>query len=33
MLGQASALAMTCWVTHLKPDLFWVWAVHLLRAS
>lgn len=33
MLGQASALAVTCWVTHLKPDLLWVWAVHLLRAG
>lgn len=33
MLGQASALAVTCCLTHLKPDLLWVRAVHLLRAG
>lgn len=32
-LGQASALAVTCWVTHLNPDLLWVWAAHLLNTG
>lgn len=32
MLGQVSALAVTCWVTHIQPNLLWVWAVHLSQS-